>query len=172
MVDNAKSSLVFSQVQWCHAIYNPFIACTEKRKQKATNSEKTYGGPLNLLVMLPGSQQVHISPVAGLESSVFHFRKQSRLLLQLSPYKMRQRQTPLNSHLHRAFMLWIIHCVWFSFIAAIFAAGVEDLKDWIKSHSVVFYRNSLTDAHIPKPWAYYRIMSHVYPHLLPNKLET
>lgn len=102
LVDNAKSSLAFSQVQWRHTIYNLFIACTEKRKQKAMNSEKPYGGPLNLLVMLPGSQQVHISPVAGLESSVFHFRKQSRLLLQVSPYKMRQRQTPLNSHLHKS----------------------------------------------------------------------
>lgn len=63
-----KVALYFSQVQGCHAIYNLFIACTEKRKQKATNSEETYGTPLNLLVMLPGSQQVHINPVAGLES--------------------------------------------------------------------------------------------------------
>ena len=94
--------IFFSDESVSIQIYNLFIACTEKRKQKAMNSEKTYGGPLNLLVMLPGSQQVHISPVAGLESSVFHFRKQSRLLLQVSPYKMRQRQTPLNSHLHKS----------------------------------------------------------------------
>ena len=92
------------------------------------------------------------------------------LLLQVLPYKMRQRQTPLNSHLHKS-----IHVVNYSLCLIFFYSSYfcsRDLKDWIKSPSVVFCRNSLTDAHIPKPWAYYRIMFHVYPHLLPYKLET
>lgn len=46
--------------------------------------------------------------------------------------KGKHHLTPTHT---REFMWWIIHCIWFSFMAALFVVGVKDLKDWIQSRS-------------------------------------
>lgn len=113
-----------------------------EKKKKGNDQEKNFCSPLYLLIVLQATSKFISAlqlPIVSLESLVCHFRKHLRCSCGFSDTndikwdKGKHHSLPTHT---REFVLWIIYCIWFSFTADIFIAGVWDFKGWIKSHCV------------------------------------